>query len=164
MDGRLEDWKGANYDQDLTWPPFFEEEITPWLQKVSDGLHTAGKYLLTHTDGENHGLLHLYPACRFDVAESVCSSPMTQCTLSEIRIGMGSKTTVWGGIPSVALLEDSMDDSTFEAYMDELFAALGNGDHLILGVAYNVPPDANLERLKSIKEWIEEFGPVHPAS
>ncbi|HMN29409.1 MAG TPA: hypothetical protein PKE45_14765, partial [Caldilineaceae bacterium] len=25
---------GANYDQDLTWPAFFREEITPWLQTV----------------------------------------------------------------------------------------------------------------------------------
>ncbi len=23
---------GGNYDQDLTWPPFFEEEIAPWLR------------------------------------------------------------------------------------------------------------------------------------
>ncbi|MDP6776476.1 MAG: hypothetical protein QGI83_06910, partial [Candidatus Latescibacteria bacterium] len=44
---------GANYDQDLTWPPFFEAEIAPWLKKVGDRLHAAGKYLLTHTDGEN---------------------------------------------------------------------------------------------------------------
>ena len=52
---------GANYDQDLTWPPFFETEIAPWLKKVSARLHAAGKYLLTHTDGENKGLLHSIP-------------------------------------------------------------------------------------------------------
>jgi len=149
---------GANYDQDLTWPPFFESEIAPWLKKVSARLHASGKYLLTHTDGENKGLLHLYPACGFDVAESVCPHPMTQCTLAEIRKGMGPKTTVWGGIPSVVLLDDSMDDATFEAYMDDLFGSLGAGDHLILGVADNVPPDANLARLENIKECIEEFG------
>jgi len=153
---------GANYDQDLTWPPFFKEEIAPWLRKVSDKLHSAGKYLLTHTDGENKGLLHLYPACGFDVAESVCPQPMTECTLAEIRKGMGAKTTVWGGIPSVTLLDDSMDEATFEAYLDNLFGSLGAGDHLILGVADNVPPDANLARLERIKERIEDFGPVQP--
>ena len=154
---------GANYDQDLTWPPFFESEIAPWLKKVSVRLHAAGKYLLTHTDGENRGLLPLYPACGFDVAESVCPQPMTQCTLSEIRRGMGPKTTVWGGIPSVALLDDSMDDATFEAYMDDLFGSLGAGNRLILGVSDNVPPDANLARLEYIKERIETFGPVQLA-
>ena len=155
---------GANYDQDLTWPPFFEAEIAPWLKKVSDRVHAAGKLLLTHTDGENRALLPLYPACGFDVAESVCPHPMTQCTLSEIRDGMGPETTVWGGIPSVALLDGSMDDPTFEAYLDDLFGSLGAGDRLILGVSDNVPPDANLARLERIKERIEAFGPVQPAA
>jgi hypothetical protein len=145
---------GANYDQDLTWPPFFAAEIAPWLKKVSDCLHAAGKYHLTHTDGENRALLPLYPACGFDVAESVCPHPMTRCTLAEIRSGMGPQTTVWGGLPSVALLKDSMDDATFKAYLDETFGSLGRGDHLILGVSDNVPPDACLDRLERIQERI----------
>lgn len=151
---------GANYDQDLTWPPFFEREIAPWLKKVSDRIHAAGKLLLTHTDGENRDLLRFYPDCGFDVAESVCPAPMTKCTLAEIRKGMGAKTTVWGGIPSVALLDDSMDETTFEAYLDDLFGSLGAGDHLILGVSDNVPPDVNLARMEEIKRRIEAFGPV----
>jgi len=151
---------GANYDQDLTWPPFFEAEIAPWLKKVSQRLHAAGKLLLTHTDGENKALLPLYPACGFDVAESVCPAPMTQCTLAEVRAGMGPQTTVWGGIPSVALLDDAMAQTAFEPYLDDVFGALGAGDHLILGVADNVPPDANLARLEAIKQRVEAFGPV----
>jgi len=151
---------GANYDQDLTWPPFFEAEIAPWLKKVSERLHAAGKFLLTHTDGENRALLPLYPACGFDVAESVCPRPMTRCTLSEVRQGLGPHITVWGGLPSVALLDDAMDEASFEAYLDDLFGSLGAGDHLILGVSDNVPPDANLDRLERIKERVEAFGPV----
>ena len=153
---------GANYDRDLAWPPFFEAEIAPWLKKASDRAHRAGKFLLTHTDGENRGLMALYPPCGFDVAESVCPHPMTECALAEIRSGMGTKTTVWGGIPSVALLKDSMDDRSFETYLDRLFEELGSGDRLILGVSDNVPPDADLSRLERIKERIEAFGPVHP--
>ena len=148
---------GGNYDQDLTWPPFFKEEITPWLKRVSDRVHEAGKYLLTHTDGENKDLLPLYPPCGFDVAESVCPKPMTQCSLDEVRKGLGSATTVWGGIPAVALLPDSMDDQTFEAYLEELFASLGAGDRLILGVSDNVPPDADLSRLREIGQRAQAF-------
>ena len=155
---------GANYDHNLTWPPFFEAEIAPWLKKASDRAHASGKLLLTHTDGENRGLLPLYPACGFDVAESVCPSPMTQCTLEEIRGGMGPRTTVWGGIPSIALLDDAMDERAFTAYLDDLFGALGTGERLILGVSDDVPPDANLSRLERIKQWVEAFGPVQPDS
>ncbi len=153
---------GANYDQDVTWPPFFEQEIAPWLQRVSKRVHAAGKLLLTHCDGENRALLPLYPACGFDVAESVCPSPMTRCTLAEIREGMGPDTTIWGGIPSVLLLEEYTSDYEFNAYMGQLLDSVGRGDRLILGVSDNVPPDASLERLDSIKRTIAEFGPVAP--
>jgi len=154
---------GGNYDQDVTWPAFFEAEIASWLKKASDQLHRAGKLVLTHADGENRALLSLYPACGFDVAESVCPQPMTQCALSQIREGMGHRITVWGGIPSVTLLQDSMTDQAFEAYLDDLFGSLGDGDRLILGVSDNVPPDADLARLAQIKQRVTDFGPVQPA-
>lgn len=151
---------GANYDQDLTWPPFFAEEIAPWLKKVSDRLHSVGKYVLTHTDGENKRLLPLYPACNFDVAESFCPTPMTKTTLAEMLAGLRPQTTVFGGVPSVALLDNAMSDAVFAAYLDDLFASIGAGDHLILGVSDNVPPDANLARLEVIKQRVAAFGPV----
>jgi hypothetical protein len=165
---------GANYDQDLTWPPFFAEEIAPWLKKVSDRLHSVGKYVLTHTDGENKRLLPLYPACGFDVAESFCPTPMTKTTLAEMLAGLRPHTgvlppcgtqrqhqiTVFGGIPSVALLDNAMSDVVFHEYLEQLFASIGAGDHLILGVSDNVPPDANLTRLEAIKQRVIAFGPV----
>ncbi len=153
---------GGNYDDALTPPPFFKKEIAPWLRKLSERIRAAGKLLLTHCDGENRRLMTQYPACGFDVAESVCPTPMTYCTLAELRAGMGPNITIWGGIPAVALLDNSMDEATFEAYLDELFAHLGSGERLILGVSDNVPPDANLARIERIKERVEAFGPVRP--
>jgi len=153
---------GANYDHDTTWPPFFEDQIIPWLQRVSQRLHAAGKLLLTHTDGENRCLLPMYPRCGFDVGESVCPRPMTSCTLAEIRQGMGPNVTVWGGIPCVILIDQVTDHAGFVKHMDTLFAELGSGSRLILGVSDNVPPDANMDRLEQVKEWIEAFGPVQP--
>jgi hypothetical protein len=134
------------------------------LKRASHRLHAAGKLVLTHADGENRALLPLYPACDFDVAESVCPQPMTQSTLAEIRAGMGHKITVWGGIPSITLLRDSMTDQTFEAYLDATFGVLGAGDHLILGVSDNVPPDADLARLEQVRGRIQDFGPVPSTS
>ncbi len=151
---------GSNYDQNITWPPFFRDEIVPWLKKVSKHVHAAGKLLLTHTDGENKALLPLYPSCEFDVVESVCPHPMTACTLQEIRESLGSETTVWGGIPSISLLDSSMVEDEFEKYLDEMFSELGTGERLILGVSDNVPPEANLSRFEKIKQKIESFGQV----
>ena len=82
---------------------------------------------------------------------------------TEVRAGVG-EAAVWGGIPSVALLPDSMSDDAFERYLDELFAELGTGERLILGVADNVPPDADLGRMERIEERIEAFGAVEVGS
>ena len=151
---------GANYDHDTTWPPFFEREILPGLQAVAKRCHDVDKLLLTHTDGESRRLMDLLPRCGFDVGESVCTQPMTSCTLKEFREGFGPNVTVFGGIPCVVLMDQVTDQAAFEAYMDELFAELGSGRRLILGVSDNVPPEVNLDRLEQIKTWIEAFGPV----
>ena len=153
---------GANYDHDTTWPPFFEEEILPGLRRVADRCHGAGKLLMTHTDGESRHLMELFPRCGFDVGESVCTTPMTSCTLREFRQGFGPNTTVFGGIPCVVLMDSVTDQRDFETYMDTLFAELGTGARLILGVSDNVPPEVNLARLEQVEDWIDAFGPVTP--
>ena len=86
---------GANYDQSVTWPDFFRDEIAPWLRRASDRAHAAGKLLLTHADGENQARLPFYPGCGIDVAESVCTRPMVRNSLAEVRAGFGPGTTVW---------------------------------------------------------------------
>ena len=147
-------WWGANYDQSITWPAFFEAAIVPWLQRASNRLHAAGKLLLSHTDGENRMLLPLYSTAGFDVAQSVCPFPMTSLTLRQMREGLAPQQTIWGGVPSIALLPDSMSDERFEEWLDELPEQVGAGDHLILSVSDNVPPDADLGRLQRIGDRI----------
>jgi len=149
---------GANYDDTITYPPLFAEHILPWLQRWADILHAGGKIFLSHCDGENEGLLDLLAASGIDVAESVCAPPMVQCSLAATRKAFGGKITIFGGVPSVALLEESMSEAEFEAHMRRLFAEIAPGDRFILGVSDMVPPDARWERLLRIAEMVEQRG------
>ena len=151
---------GTNYDSQVTWPPFVEKHIVPALASTTDKCHAAGKYLLTHTDGENKGLLQHYVSARFDIADSICPAPMTSQTLGEIRTTFDGKITIWGGIPSVSVLENSMSDYEFDAYIDDLFLQMGKGDHLILSIADTAPPEMKWSRLERIAKMAKEFGPV----
>jgi hypothetical protein len=151
---------GANYDRGVTPPPFFRDHIAPWLGRFADVLHPRGKFLLTHTDGENTGLLDCYLDSRIDVADSICPKPMTKLTLKQVRDHFGSRITIMGGIPSICLLRDSVADQAFDAYLDDFFSQLGAGDHLILGISDTTPPAAEFERLKRIGERVRAFGPV----
>jgi len=151
-------FSGANYDEMITYPPFFRDHIMPHLQKLADLLHPRGKLLLCHCDGENKGLLDLIRESGMDIAEAVCPQPMTKVTISEVKKAFQGKVTIFGGVPSVALLEQSMSDEQFEKFMKNLFSEIAPGDRFILGVSDTTPPDAKFERLLRITEMVQQWG------
>ena len=140
---------GGNYDETITYPPFFEMHILPWLSKAGRAAHAAGKLLLTHTDGENAGLMGLYRQAGFDVADSFCPAPMTKMTLRNFAEAL-PEVTIWGGIPSVALVKTSMPDDTFARLLDETFEYADDNGRIILSIADTLPRDADWERFLEI--------------
>jgi len=72
---------GGNYDRSITYPPFFKEHITPALAAAADLVHSKGKFLATHADGDNRGLLEELVASKIDIADSICPAPMTSVTI-----------------------------------------------------------------------------------
>ena len=151
---------GCNYDTSITPPPMFKEHITPYLKKQSGKLHSLGKLLITHTDGENTGLLSEYIDSEIDVADSICPAPMTPQTLTGIREAFDDKITIWGGLPSVCFLEQSMSEYDFDAFLAGTFESVGDGRRLILGIADTTPPDAKFERVLKVAEMARRFGRV----
>ncbi len=149
---------GANYDDTITYPPFFREHIMPHLQKSAEVLHARGKLLLCHCDGENKGLLDLIPETGMDIAEAVCPQPMTKAKISQVKEAFKGKVTIFGGIPSIVLLKEVMTDEEFEAFMRNLFQEIAPGDRFILGISDTTPPDAKFERLLRITEMVHEYG------
>lgn len=149
---------GANFDEMITYPPFFRDHIMPYLHKLADMIHPKGKLLLCHCDGENKGLLDLIPETGMDIAEAICPQPMTKVTIREVKEAFKGKVTILGGVPSIALLPDSMSDEEFEHFMKNLFREISPGDRFILGVSDTTPPDAKFERLLRITEMVQEWG------
>jgi hypothetical protein len=151
-------FSGGNYDEMITYPPFFKGHIMPHLQKLAGLLHSKGKLLQTHCDGENKGLLDLLAESGMDIAEAICPQPMTKVTITEVKRAFKGKITIFGGIPSVALLEESMPDREFEMFMKNLFKEISPGDRFILGISDTTPPDSKFGRLLRITEMVEEWG------
>jgi hypothetical protein len=146
---------GANYDDMIMYPPLFQTHFLPWLKKAARKHHEQGKYLLTHTDGENRELLDLYLESEFDVADSICPKPMTKLSLLEYREKFKDAITIWGGIPSISLLPNSFLWDDFKDYIKIIFKGCKPYDRLILSVADTLPPDADFNRLLYICEAVE---------
>ena len=151
-------FSGANYDEMITYPPFFRNHMMPHLRKLADLLHPRGKLLLCHCDGENQRLLELISESGMDIAEAICPQPMTKVTITEVKRAFKGKVTIFGGIPSVALLEESMSDEGFEDFMKNLFCEIAPGDRFILGISDTTPPNAKFDRLLRITELVQQWG------
>jgi uroporphyrinogen-III decarboxylase len=151
---------GCNYDVSLTPPSFFKKHITPWLSKQSKTLHNMGKYLITHPDGENNGLLQEYVDAEIDIADSICPAPLTQLTLKDVLKVFGEKITIWGGVPSTIFIEELVSDDEFEEFLDMTMETIGNGRKIILGIADTLPPVAKFARVLRVAEKARSFGAV----
>jgi corrinoid protein of di/trimethylamine methyltransferase len=149
---------GFNFDDMITYPPYFEKDILPWLKKACAELHAKDKVVLSHCDGENLGLMDLIRDTDIDVAEAVCPYPMTKVRVGEYYQRWCDKLTVFGGIPSNILLAELCSDEEFEAYLDNLFRVIAPGTRFVVGVADTTPPDAVFERLIRIGERVEKEG------
>ncbi len=98
---------GSNFDDMLTYPPYFEKEFVPWIRKASEALEARGKLLVCHTDGENNGLMELIPETGMHVAESICPYPMTKVPLEEYSRRWSGRLTLFVGRPSTIVIADS---------------------------------------------------------
>ena len=148
---------GANYDDTITYPPLFEKHILPWLNKAAEKVHGKGKFLLTHTDGENKNLMGLYTRCNFDIADSVCPAPMTKLDAAEYRKRFHDRT-IWGLVPSVVMMAEACSRDDFTGYIDYLFSVCKPYNHLILSIADTLPPPADFDRVLYIRDLVEKEG------
>ena len=149
---------GANYDDGITHPAFYRKYFLPHLQSYADELHAHGKYLMTHTDGENRRLLQAYLDTGFDVADSVCPFPMTRCRIEELRAAVAGRITIWGGIPSIMLCPHSASESEFRAFVDALVEQCSGGTRFVLGVSDMVTADADWDRVAYVGEAARRAG------
>jgi len=154
---RAVNW-GGNYDEMITYPPYFEKELLPWIQKASAAMGAKGKFVFCHCDGENEGLLELIRDSGMHVAESVCPHPMTKVKIEEYYRRWNDRLTICGGVPSNILLPSSATDEEFQAFLNNLFKGIAPGIRFILGVADTTPRDADFSRLKRIGEIVEARG------
>jgi hypothetical protein len=149
---------GGNYDDAITYPPFFRKYILPALSAYAPALHEKGKLLMTHTDGENRKLLPLYREAGFDIADSVCPYPMTSCTLEELHEAFAGRIAIWGGIPSVLLCRESASEDEFRHSIDDLLSRYGRETRFVLGVSDMVTADCEWDRMRYISERVAAIG------
>jgi corrinoid protein of di/trimethylamine methyltransferase len=151
---------GANYDDMITYPPYFQKELSPWLRKASDYLASKGKLVICHCDGENQGLIDLIADSGMHVAEAVCCAPMTKLPIETYceRWCRTGRLTLMGGLIQSMLSPATASVDDLKAYLDHFFKAVAPGRRIILSVADTTPPNADFDRLALVAERVEREG------
>lgn len=151
---------GANFDDMITYPPYFQKELTPWLRKASAYLASKGKLVLCHCDGENEGLIDIIADSGMHVAEAVCCAPMTKLPIQTYydRWCRSGKLTIMGGLIQSLLSPATASVDELNSYLDDFFRAVVPGDRIIVSVADTTPPNADFERLVLVGERVEKEG------
>jgi len=151
---------GANYDDMITYPPYFEKEMTPYLRKASEYLASKGKLAICHCDGENKGLIDVIADSGMHVAEAVCCAPMTKLPIEVYydRWCRTDKLTIMGGLIQSLLSPATATVDDLNAYLDHFFKAVAPGRRIILSVADTTPPNADFDRLAMVGERVEKEG------
>lgn len=149
---------GVHFDSQMTPPRLFERYITPYYRQITPQLRARGKVLAYHADDDSKLILQQVKDAGFGMAECFATAPLVSVTLAEARRAWGADVIIFGGVPSIILEEQVMDDAEFEATMRDIFRTVAPGDAFILGVSDNVMPRAKIERIERITQMVREFG------
>jgi len=137
----------------MTNPRLFTEYCLPAYQRYTDILHTQGKKVGSHTDGEVRSLLGLLKETGLDVCESFSPAPLTRCTFAEAWAIWESGPLIWGGIPS-PILEESTSEEDCMRYVQEVLDQVA-GQPIILGVVDLFMRHNSIDRVQKIASSVE---------
>jgi uroporphyrinogen-III decarboxylase len=144
----------------MTPKPIFEKYMKPALKLVSDAMHSVGKLHCIHADADSRELLELYMESGVDMLDCYCTYPMVSVTMDETLERVGDKMVIWGGIPSTLLVTHAYSQQFFLDYIDNFFKVLDRykgKSRVVVAVADNVVPEADIERVEIIAERCAKF-------
>jgi len=147
---------GENIDAFLDPPDIWLKHLVPYYRRRTEQLKAAGKYVHIHVDGAMRPLLPHLRAAPWDGIEAATPIPQGDVTLEEIKEALGDLVLL-DGIPALyfvpALYPYSVDELVdCTRRLVELFYP-----RLVLGISDEIPPDADIERVRLVGELVREL-------
>lgn len=145
---------GENIDSRITSPDLFERYCVPVYRDASDYLHGFGKYVHVHVDGYAKSLLPVLKETGLDGVEALTPKPVGDFTLEEAKQALGDEMVLLDGIPYLLFLPHIPLDTLVK--FTERILELFHG-RLILGISDELPPPADLERVRKVSQLVKKF-------
>jgi hypothetical protein len=148
---------GDNLDERTFSPKLFERYGLPYYQQIAKILHKKNKIFKCHACGFVKHLLPMVKDSGLDAIEAFPTTPMNDLTISEAREKLDGKVSIMSGIPSVIMFRKVLNDNDFRDYIVRLLDDIQPADGFVLGMADNVPADADFYRVSMISQIVDDY-------
>jgi len=148
---------GDNLDERTLSPRLFEKYGLPYYRQMSEILHKRDKIFKSHACGWVKHLLPMIKDSGLDAIEAFATDPMNDLTIREAREIFEGKVSIMSGVPSVIMSRRSVNDSDFKEYVIRVLEDIQPGNGFILGMADNVPADADFDRVYEISQIVDDY-------
>jgi hypothetical protein len=150
---------GDNMDQLMVSPDMFRRYALPFYAEAARHVQAAGKLLEVHWCGRTGKLLPLLPGSGVDIVEAVVTAPMSDLTLEQALESLEGKVVLQGGLPSVLMCPQGGTRADLENHVAHIVQDLHPVRGFILGMADNVPPDADFQRVSMVSQMVSRAYP-----
>jgi hypothetical protein len=134
-------------------PGHFEELVLPLLRRQVDAIHSAGAYLIKHTDGKTWPILDMLLLAGIDGLHGI--QPSAGMGLAELKAKCGSRVALFGAVEAPHLIDSQPDEIRDLVHRQILSAGKGGGFVLTSSnsVQLGVPPENYVAMLESLRQY-----------
>jgi len=148
---------GDNFSSDVQPPGFFRKWSAPYYEEAVRRLHAAGKFVAVHIDGRLKGALGMIRETGADCGDAITPTPLGDLTPGECREEAGPDFILSGGV-SPDLWLSNVPLETFRAKVLEWLKRRRRSPRLIANAGDQVPPGADEDRIRVMRDLVEEYG------
>jgi hypothetical protein len=148
---------GDNFSSDIQPPAFFRRWSAAYYQEAVRRLHAAGKFVAVHIDGRLERAIGMIRETGADCGDAITPTPFGDLTPAECREEAGPDFILSGGVsPDLWLPNAPLE--TFRAKVLEWLDLRRRSSRLIANAGDQVPPGADQDRIKIMRDLVEKHG------
>lgn len=144
---------GDNIHSGTLSPALFEKYVLPEYKLRCERLHKAGKFVTSHFDGDNRGLMQFYKQTGLDGIEAITPKPQGDVTLEEVKENLGDMFLL-DGIPAIYFDKEFPEEVLIDCVhrIIDMFAP-----NLILGISDEMSSRGDIERVRLVGKIVDEY-------
>ena len=145
---------GDHATNEFTPPRILERYMMPRWQRLSERLHSEGRFVHTHWDGNARHMLPYLQETGLDGVEALTPAPMGDMTLEQIKAGVGDTMIVLDLLPAIDFLPDHSTEALLEftRRVIDMFAP-----RLILGVSDEISAPGEIDKIEAVSSLVDSI-------